>query len=785
MQKRNYIEEEEDENIALMIIRKYIPYWPLFIIAIIFGFVAGFIKLKYTIPIYEASAKIIIKDEKKGNEESKLMEFQDPISSKKIVENEVEIIQSRRLMTDVVEKLGLYAPITEKGEYLNTSGYVTSPIKIISPTPDSLIGTAKDEMISILFDEKAQEVLVNGKERHKLNTVINTKNGKLIFIPNNYYYNPDNTSKEFYFTIIRPDALASRLIGSLQAEPSSKLSSIINLTFNDEVPKRAVDILNQLINSYRQFELNDKDDLAKNTLAFVEERLALVARDLDSIQRKAQAYKSGSGAVDIGRQGQIYLENVSSNDQRLGEVNTQLSVLNQVENFVQNPINKDGIVPSTLGISDPMLSQLLDRLYTSEIEYSKLKTTIGENHPKMEALREQIASSKPNILKNLQSQKKSLQAVKQNILTSNSGYTSILSSVPKKERELLDITREEQMKSNIYSFLLQKKEESEIAYASNVANNKVVDYAISSSTPVSPKSTYIYGLFILLFLGVSIAYILINEFFTGKIMYRHEIESRTKIPIIAEVSFDKTKNNIIIQKGKRSFIAEEFRKLRISLSFLGIDSKHRKILVTSSISGEGKSFIAVNLAISLALTGKKVVIVDMDLNNPTINKILKVERGVGVTEYLKGQKDVDEIIKHIDDQEDLFFISAGNLPENPSELLSNSRTNELINYLDSAFDYVIIDTSPIVLVTDGYLLTGLCDATIYVIRHKYTPKILVKRIDQNNHINPITNPAIIFNGVKPRGFFKSHYGYGYNYIYGNDAYGVKKNLKDKKSLAKT
>lgn len=785
MQRSKYIEEEEEENIALMIIRKYIPYWPLFTIAIMLGLVAGYIKLKYTTPIYEAAAKIIIKDEKKGNEESKLMEFQDPISSKKIVENEVEIIQSRRLMTDVVEKLGLYVPITEKGEYINTSAYVTSPIKIISPTPDSLIGTSEDEKIPISFDEKTQEVIINGTERHPLNKVVNTKNGKLIFQPNKYYYKPKNGSKEFYYTVTTPESLATGLIGSLQAEPSSKLSSIINLTFNDEVPRRAEDILNQLINSYRQFELNEKDDLAKNTLAFVEERLSLVARDLDSIQRKAQAYKSGSGAVDIGRQGQIYLENVSSNDQRLGQVNTQLSVLDQVEDFVQNPVNKNGIVPSTLGISDPMLSQLLDKLYTNELEYSKLKKTMGENYPQMEALRDQIEKIKPNILQNLHSQKKSLQAVRQNIVSSNSGYTSILRAVPQKERELLDITREEQMKSNIYSFLLQKKEESEIAYASNVANNKVVDYAISGGGPVSPIPMYVYGFFIFLFLGASIAYILINEFFTGRIMYRHEVESRTKIPILGEVAFDKSKNNIVIAKGRRSYIAEEFRKLRISLSFLGIDSAHHKILVTSSIPGEGKSFIAANLAISLALTGKKVVLVDMDLNNPTINKILEVDKGYGVTEYLEGEKNVDEIIKDVHNHENLYFVSAGSLPENPAELLANGRTKELINYLDSAFDYVIIDTSPIVLVTDGYLLTGLCDATLYVIRHKYTPKILVKRIDQNNHINPINNPAIIFNGVKPRGFFKSDYGYGYNYVYGNDAYGIKKSSKDKKSLVKT
>ncbi len=224
----------------------------------------------------------------------------------------------------------------------------------------------------------------------------------------------------------------------------------------------------------------------------------------------------------------------------------------------------------------------------------------------------------------------------------------------------------------------------------------------------------------------------------------------------------------MIESGKRSFIAEEFRKLRISLSFLGIDHNHKKILVTSSISGEGKSFIAANLAVSLSLTGKKVVLIDMDLNNPTISKILNVNQGDGITQFLNGKREPEEIIKRVKAHENLFFISAGDdLSENPTELLATGKVNEIIDYLDNIFDVVIIDTSPFVLVTDGYLLTGLCDATLYVIRHKYTPKIIIKRIDERNQINPINNPAIIFNGVKMRGFFKNNYGYGYDYVYGN------------------
>ncbi len=780
MQRSKYIDEDGEENITQKVVSKYMPYWPIYILAIIFGVGVAYVYLKFQIPVYEASATLIIKDEKKGNEESKLMEFQDPISAKKIVENEVEIIQSRRLIKDVVEKLGLYAPITEKGDYKNTSAYITFPLIITSPNLDSLIGTEKDEKIPISYDETKKQVILYGKERYGLNQVVKTKNGKLIFQLNKNYQKPEKSSNEFYFTLASPSALADGLLGGLKAEPASKLSSIINLKFRDEVPKRAEDMLDQLINSYRQFEINEKDALAKNTLTFVQDRLNYIAKDLDSIQQKAQQYKSGRGAIDLSLQGQQYLQNVSANDQKLSEVNTQISILNQVEGFVKNPTHKDGIVPSTLGVSDPMLSQLMDKLYESELEYSKLEKSLGENDRRLLSLRDQIEKIRPNILQNIQSQQQSLRAMKQNITSTNNQYNSILQTVPQKERELLDITREEQIKSNIYSFLLQKKEESEIAYASTMVNNKVVDYAHASPYPVSPKKMLITAILVFLFLGLSFVIITIKESFTGKILYRDEVESRTGIPIIGEIAFDKSGNNIVIEKGRRSFIAEEFRKLRISLSFLGIDANHKKILVSSSISGEGKSFIAANLGISLALTGKKVVLVDMDLNNPTINKILQLDRGIGVTEYLQDKIDPDGIIKHVPDHENLFFISAGSLPENPSELLSNGRAKDLLDYLESAFDFVIIDTSPMVLVTDGYLLTGLCDATLYVVRHKYTPKLLIKRLDRNNHINPIYNPAIIFNGVKARGFFKNNYGYGYDYTYGN----VERE-REKKSLVKT
>ncbi len=775
MKQNKNITVEEDDNLVQQMVSKYLPYWPVFLIAILTGAALAYSYLRYTIPIYEATATLIIKDEKKGNEDSKLTESLDQMSSKKIVENEIEILQSRKLMTDVVTRLGLYAPISETGEIRSNSAYLSSPISILSPEPDSIINTKK-----IILDYNNDRVTLNKKYTYFTNEIVSTPFGILKFVPNKNYENPNRPLKQLYFSLINPKDMVPDLLNSLKAEPASKLSSIIDLSFRDQVPERAENVLNQLIASYKQSELDEKANLAKNTLAFVEERLGYVAHDLDSIEKKVQQYKSSTGAVDINSQGQLYLQKVSDNDQKLSDVNTQLSVLDQVEKFVKNNNNSDAIVPSTLGVSDPMLSQLLDKLYNSKSEYDKLSKTVGENNPGLLALREQITNLKPDVLRNIQGQQQNLLAARQNISSTNGGYNSMLQTIPQKDRELLDISREQQMKNNIYSFLLQKKEESQLAAVSTDSNNRVVDYAQAGDMPVSPKKLSIYLISIVSLLALCIAIITFKESMSGKVLYRKELEARTSIPIISEIAFNKSETPLVIKAGTRSFIAEEFRKLRISLSFLGIDADHKKILITSSISGEGKSFIAANLAVSLSLTGKKVVIVDMDLNNPTLAKIFNVVQNEGSTEFLKGEKEPDEIIKRVKAHDNLFFISAGKIPENPTELLANGKVRDLIEYLDSIFDIVLIDTSPIVLVTDGYLLTGLCDATLYVVRHKYTPKILIRRIDENNQINPINNPAIIFNGVKVRGFFKNNYGYGYDYVYGSK----EKRKSDKKSTVK-
>jgi capsular exopolysaccharide synthesis family protein len=760
-QQNNNIPEREETPLGAILV-KYLSHWPLFLVLSFLCLAGAYLYLWYATPLYEAGASLIIKDQKKGSDDSKLMEQLDLINTNKIIDNEIEVIKSRILLAKVVKTLHLYAPVFEEGEFKSTSAYITSPVLIQASNPDSLIQYPK---IYLEYDSAKSSVLLDAKYKYPLDTWLATPYGTLKFVKNPKYRD-DNKNRPFYFSLWQPRNAVQGILGNLQVFASSKASSIIDLIYTDEVPRRAEDILNELLNSYTQAALTEKSNLAKNTLSFVEGRLAIVSHELDSIERQIQQYKAGTGSINLSSQGQMFLANVSDNDQKLSEVNNQLVVLNEVEKFVSNKSSNTGIVPSTLGVNDPVLNQLVTNLYTTQLEYEKLKKTVAENNPMLVALADQINKIKPDIVSNIQSRRRSLEATKGNLYATNNSYNSMLQTIPAKEKEILEISRAQAIKSNIYSFLLQKKEESSLSYAGTEPDSKIVNEAIASYTPVSPpKASYIYGAAIFLALLLTIGVVWGKELLNTKILYRYDLERLSELPVIGEIAYKKTDNPIVIEEGKRTFIAEEFRKIRLALAFLGIGEKSKKILVTSSIPGEGKSFVAANLAVSLALTGKKVVLVDLDLNNPSLSRILNVEEEFGVSNYLTGEKEPEEIIKRLGVHENLFFVPPGTLPAGPSELLMNGKVREIISYLENIFDFVIIDTAPVLVVTDTYLLSDYCDATLYIVRHNYTPKMFIRRIAENNRINPLTNPAIIFNGVRAKGLSKNHYGYGYDYVY--------------------
>ncbi len=756
---------QENEQLVKIWVSKLGSYWPLFVISVSVFLSAAFIYLRYTTPKYEANAKIVIKDEKKGTDDSKMIESMNIISTKKIIENEIEVLQSRKIINKVVKNLKLYAPITVHGKIRDMSAYNFSPVNVESYDPDSL---RESDLIQFTYNQKDSSIHWNNYNKAKLNQWINTQYGQIRFVKNDNK-NFERKNKIYYFKIINPEDATDDILRNLKVAAANKLSSIINISYKDEVPQRAKDILNELILMYDKAAIEEKNIMAKNALHFIESRLNIVSKNLDSIERTVQAFKTNNDASDLSTQGQMYLQNVSSNDQELGKINMQLAILDQVYDAIsREKLSSIPMMPSMMGVADENLSKLMSDLNIRELEFEKLKKTVAEDNPLLVSLKDQIKKLKPGIIENLESQKKNLQAGKSNLIATNLKYNSVLSTLPQKEKRLLELSRDQAIKNSIYSFLLQKREESELSYASTLSDNRVINDALSSKYPVSPNKLIVYFSALLCSILTVILFIYLKETFSRKILFRNELSSLTSLPIIGEISHkDKYDDKLIVQ-NKRSIIAEEFRKLRISLQFLGIGDKQKIVQVTSSIPGEGKSFIAANLAISNACAGKKVLLIDADLHKSGLNKlIINNTQKIGLTDFIIGDYSVEEIVNKAEFQENLFILNPGSFHENPSELIVNKKMELLLKQLHDEFDLIIIDTAPAVLITDAFVLSDKCNATIYVVRQHFTPRSILKKVNESLKINPLKNAGILFNGVKKRQYYNYEYANAYNHVFKN------------------
>lgn len=753
-----------NETLFSKLLAKYIPYWPMFLVFAILSFGAAFAYVKITPKKYQSTASLIIKDEKKGNDDSRIMESLNLMGSKKIIENEIEVLKSRPVIETVVKNFRLYAPVYLEEGFIDQYLYEDAPLTIESFDPQKLKSSEGKLYVSMNPQDK-KTVFINGKKAGDHGSWLTTNYGVLRF----NIAEPEklmDSSKKYYFQLIAIPSKTKNILDNLKVSSANKLSSVIELKYNDFSPKLAQDVLDHVISSYNAAAINEKNILAKSTLAFIEERLNVVGSQLNAIEQQIQQYKAKSGAFDISTQGQLFLQNVSSNDQKLSEINVQLSLMNDLQGQLESNTNVSGNHTVLLGNVDPILTQMIGSLNAAELEREKLKKTVAENNPMLISISDQIAKIKENINNNIKDQRRNLEATKNNLYATNTNYNNLLHDIPVKERALLEISREQNIKSGIYSFLLQKREESELSFVSNIAESRIINHAQALNNPVSPNLMIVFGMALCAVFGIPVTLIGVKETLSSTILYRGEIESMVNVPIIGEVEYHKKSKPFAIETGKRSLAAEEFRRLRYALKDILKTVGNNNLLITSSISGEGKSYIATNLAISFSLTGKKVLLVDLDLHNSSLGAIFASTEKKGVTDVLLGNAAVDELVRPVSGYDNLYFLPSGTPHDEPSGLLENQHTVDMFKYLEGKFDLIIIDSPPVALLTDAHFLTNLCAATIYAVRHGFTPKSLLKRFETNNTIHPLVNPMIVFNGVKARGFAGTDNGYGYGYKYG-------------------
>jgi tyrosine-protein kinase Etk/Wzc len=785
---------EKSSSIKLIssIAFRYLPFWPVFLVTIITCLTVSYLYLKYQTPIYDANATILLKDQSSGGSNTGVLEALGVSGSTKKVENEIEVIKSRTLLQQLVRDMGLYAQIYSKGHFHDVVIYPT-PIKFIATYPDTL-QNSPNIPISFKYISSDNCIDLNGK-KYPLGVPVVTPYGEFTILLSKQTAPLFAAVKgEFYLQVRSIKSAANNLSGSLSVVSAAKESSLIGLKLTDQVPLRSEDILNNLIKIYNTAGINDKNLTTANTLYFIDKRLVFVNKDLSAVEDTMQRYRTKEGIVSLTDEGKAYLENVQHVDESMSQIQIQLDVLDEVEKYIVKKGGLKGIVPSTVGVSDPLLNQLLSQLYNNELDLNRQSQISGENSPGIISLKQQIDQLRSSLLENVHALRQNLLATQNRLQSQVNKSSYLLRGVPQKERAMLEISRQQSIKNTIYTFLLQKREETALSAASAVADSRVVNYAESNYYPIKPIpfNIYLIGLSVGIITGV--LFVLIREQFNQKVLFRSDIERLTNAPVLAEIMHDESEDALVIRDGKRTVIAEQFRALRTSLNYIGIQGDKKTILVTSSISGEGKSFMGANLAVSLSLTGKKVALLEFDLRKPKISKMMNIAQEPGISNYLAGLATYNEIIVPMEDNNipGLFILPAGSIPPNPTELMLNGRLDELMEQLKKDYDYILIDSPPIGLVTDAKILNKYIDACLYMVRHKYTPKYYINLIENLYSNKEMNNLNIIFNGIKARGILGTYggvygnsYGYGYGYGYGGgDGYGYTQDADEKKKTSR-
>jgi capsular exopolysaccharide synthesis family protein len=555
----------------------------------------------------------------------------------------------------------------------------------------------------------------------------------------------------------------------LSISQTDKTSSVIQLSLKTTVPERGEDFLNTLLQKYQQAGMEDKNEMAANTIKFVNTRLDSLTQELNGVESRLQHFMSTNGMANIEEQSKLFLDQASQLDQELTKQQLQLKILQQIHQYVSQPEKSYDLVPSTLGIQDPTLLSLIQQYNALQLQRSQqVRAGASPNNPIVKTMDHQINELRNNIRENVSNLEKSVQLAINKLEEQNQAFENKIRNVPKLQRDYISIKRQQDIKQTLYIYLLQKREEASITKAAAVSNSKVIDPAKTIPQPVAPKKRLIYLAALLLGLGLPGGLLYLKETLSRKITSRQDVEALTDVPIYAEVGHSQKEGPLVVMSGVRSPVAEQFRNLRTNLNFvLGATGKKKIILITSSMSGEGKSFVSLNLAMTYALLGKRTVLVDMDLRRPKLGRYLNMENHLGVSSYLAGEKMLEALPAELTfGQHNLHFINSGPVPPNPAELLLQPAMDEMITWLQEKYDYILLDTPPVGLVTDAQVLEKYADASLYIIRHNYTMKEQLRGLKNLQQDKKLPGLGIVLNDIKAGDSYRYGYGgYGYGYGY--------------------
>ena len=733
-------------------------YWFVLSLAVCLGVMFAYLTtLKYS---YNSRASILIRDEEGSSAQKQdLMEELNIFGAHKRVDNELEILKSQKLAEKVIDDLNLTVNFSVRDGFRLKDIYSEVPItvRVLKPAEDAY---------NKGFEVKAEQnqAIIGGVACPYGQPVVSPI-GLVMVQPRDSVLHPYTT---FTASIAHRQEVIKGFQKNLQISQPNKNASVLYLTLEDTAPDRGVAYLNRLIYFYELSSLQDKNRAAANTVRFVEGRLTLITRELTSVESDIQRFKTNSGIVDLTAESAVFLDKVKENDSQLNQVAIQLATLAQIETYLVSKTGTKTVTPSTLGLESPTLTGLINGLLELEAQRGRLIRTVPENSVPIETLDDQVRATKRNILENVMTLRKILQATQQNLQVNNRRIESTIRTIPGKERTLLDISRQASIKGNLYNYLLQKREEAALSFAAAVSDMRVVDDATYEPNPVRPirRNFLLFALVLGLMLPIVLLWLV--DFFNSRISRKSQIEAATKTPIIGEVILSgNTTSRLEVTAKSRSLLSEQIRALRTNIQFFNPDGDSKQtILVTSSISGEGKTFITLNLGASLAIADKRVVLLELDMRKPKLHRYLNDASTVGLSSYLAGQATLDEIIRPVADCPNLFFVPCGIIPPNPSELISGEKMRYLFENLREHFDVVIVDTPPVGLVTDANILAKYSTMTLYILRHLYTSKSFLKNIETLYQEKRFPNMCLLINGIDVTKDFEYNYGYGYDAGYG-------------------
>ncbi|MVT10612.1 GumC family protein [Chitinophaga tropicalis] len=748
------------------LLKKLIFHWPLYIILLALAIVGSFIYLKYARPRYMSTAKLYLKDEKKGGEEADLLKSLSLFNNGKNIENEMEVLKSPILIGKVIRDNRFNVRYFKKGPFRDEELYDNNPLNLHFLSDSSNTG-------NYTFDVKPDNGLLTVKwmnPKNDTSALFHVHSGEPFFVNKDRFsitFSPlhqEESHGNYSIQVDSIEQLAYKKIDDIGTALVNRDATVVLVTYEDRIAARTAHFLNALLDTYNEYTLDDKNRVALKTIRFLNVRIDSLKDELGYLEKQEEQFKVQRGITDIEESSKLALEQVKEADIRLNDANMQLSVFDQVEEYINDPGTNYPFAP-VLGNVDQALTGMINRYEELLKEKRRLSLSLQPGSMILQNLDAQITDTKNTIRNYISGYKRNAGVAQNRMQEKVNQIQAKIANIPAYEREYINIKRQQGVKENLYLHLLKKKEEAAVSYASNVTDNKVLAPAFVPAKPESPKKMLVFVSFIFGGLVLGTIYIYIKYFLNTRVLSKEEIEQTFHAPLMAEIYQDEEGAKELSLKN-RSVLLEQIFNLRTNLRFLlNEHTSSTTIMLTSGISGEGKTFITSRLGNSLTVNNKKVLLMELDLRKPKLSRTLGLDNHVGFTNYVVENKTIDEIIKVVPGADNLFLISSGPIPPNPVELIEGNRMKTLLDTLKQRFDYILMDTAPVGIVSDAKSLSTYVDCTLFVVRYNYTLKSKLASMAESIKDDHFRKKGVVFNGIEQDSFYPYYYYDHYSYSY--------------------